>query len=572
MSTTADESTHDVAPQGEAPLHPETSEASSTGEAPTGEAPTGEAPTGEAPPTGEASSTDELEGGATEGSEAPEGSDGAKKRKRKRRRKKKGAGPSDSPAAAPAASSEARRRPATDRVPFQIGEEVFGIVTNVMNTAVMVDLAGKALAIFDRSEMQPDDLVPSIGDRFVARIHTDGSRGGLVVLTRKPLREEESKPKVEAAAKDGSLVSGLVTGVIKGGVEVDISGLRAFAPASGLDLHPQNANFEALIGQVLEFKVAQYEHQGRDVVVTRRPMLEAEARERRKVALSLLEEGTTVPVVVRTIVEWGMFVALPEAQNLEGLIHVTEATHDPHAKLTDLFRPGSKLDAKILKVDDKGKIWLSAKALVPDPWNDAKEANPAGTRFTGTVTRTERFGAFVQIAPEVEGLIHVSDLSFKRVESIEDVVKVGQSIDLVVHQFDLRNRKVVLHPALTGAQADEAPQRVQRNDVVRAEVVKAEPAGLQVRLFGVTGRFARGFVPAGHTGTPRGTDLRKKFPVGTKIEGKVLEVDPRRGEPRLSIRLGAEEEERRAHREYRKQLEKESGFGTLGDLLAAKLK
>jgi small subunit ribosomal protein S1 len=124
----------------------------------------------------------------------------------------------------------------------------------------------------------------------------------------------------------------------------------------------------------------------------------------------------------------------------------------------------------------------------------------------------------------------------------------------------------------TGAQAEEPRQKVQRNAMVKAEVVKAEPAGLQVRVLGVTGRFARGFVPAGHTGTPRGTDLRKKFPIGTKIEAKILEVDPRRGEPRLSIRLGAEEEEKRAHREYRKQLAKEGGFGTLGDLLGAKLK
>src|SRR5258706_15068622 len=106
----------------------------------------------------------------------------------------------------------------------------------------MIDLSGKALAIFDRSEMAPDDLVPSVGDRFVARVHQDGVRGGLVVLTRKPLREEDAKPKVEQAAKEGTLVEGLVTGVIKGGVEGDILGLRAFAPASGMDLHPHSAN------------------------------------------------------------------------------------------------------------------------------------------------------------------------------------------------------------------------------------------------------------------------------------------------------------------------------------------
>jgi small subunit ribosomal protein S1 len=133
---------------------------------------------------------------------------------------------------------------------------VFGKVTAVLDAAIMVDLAGKALAIFDRSEMEADDLVPSPADRFVARVHVDGLRGGLVVLTRKPLREEETKPVLEQAAKDGTLVPGLVTGVIKGGVEVDVGGVRAFAPASGLDLHPANANFASLVGQRLEFKVA----------------------------------------------------------------------------------------------------------------------------------------------------------------------------------------------------------------------------------------------------------------------------------------------------------------------------
>src|SRR5690606_13021129 len=138
------------------------------------------------------------------------------------------------------------------------------------------------------------------------------------------------------AARDASLVKGLVTGVIKGGIDVDINGLRAFAPASGMDLHPQNANFASLVGQRMEFKVSQYTNHGRDVVVTRRPMLEAEAHDRRKHALELLSEGQELQGVVRTVVEWGAFVALPDAENLEGLVHQTEASHDPRSRMTEL--------------------------------------------------------------------------------------------------------------------------------------------------------------------------------------------------------------------------------------------
>ncbi len=519
---------------------------------------------------------DSEEGGD---SEAPEGGEaaaseggvpGAPKKKRRRRKKKK---PADHAAAAGKEGEPARHKPhrASDRAPFHVGEEVFGKVTAVLDTAVMIDLSGKALAIFDRSEMEADDLVPNIGDRFVARVHNDGIRGGLVVLSRKPLREEEIKPKVEQAHKDGTLVNGLVTGVIKGGIEVDIHGLRAFAPASGMDLHPQNANFASLVGQRLEFKVVQYEKAGRDVVVTRRPMLEAEAHERRKHALTLLQEGAVMQGVVRTVVEWGAFVALPEAENLEGLVHVTEASHDPRTPLNEIVKPGEKLEVKIIKIDEKGKIWLSRKALVADPWGEARQKFARGSRHTGKVTRLERFGAFVEIEPGIEGLVHVADLAFDRVEHANLILKEGQELDVIVSNFDMRSKKVTLLPAPSGERANEPQQRIERGALIKVEVVKADGPGLIVRVLGVMGRQARGFIPAGQTGTERGSDLRKHFKAGKVLDTKVLDVDPRTGEPKLSIRGFAEEEERRAHKEYRQKLKAEGGFGTLGDLLKQRL-
>ncbi len=499
------------------------------------------------------------------------------KAKRKRRRKKKpgahaGAASADGAARGerPAKKQPARHR-ASDRAPFHVGEEVFGKVTAVLDSAVMVDLSGKALAIFDRSEMEADDLVPSPGDRFVARVHADGIRGGLVVLTRKPLREEETKPKLEQASHDGTLVSGLVTGVIKGGVEVDVGGVRAFAPASGLDLHPANANFASLVGQRLDFKIAQFDKAGRDVVVTRRPMLEAEAHERRKHALGLLNEGQVMAGVVRTVVEWGVFVALPDAENVEGLVHVSEASHDPRPNLAESFKHGDRIEVKILGIDERGKIWLSRKALVEDPWAQARQKYAIGSRHTGKVTRLEKFGAFIELEPGMDALLHVTDLSFERVEHPRDVLKDGQDIDVVVQYFDVRTKKIGVHLAPPPEQADEPRQKIARGALIKAAVVKGESAGVVVRVLGVTGRSARGFIPAGQTGTPRGTDLRKGFKPGTVLDLKVLDVDPRSGEPKLSIRGYKDDEERRAHREYRQKLKAEGGFGTLGDLLKGKL-
>lgn len=503
--------------------------------------------------------------------EAAASGDAAKKKRRRKRKKK-------APNGEVAGAARPHARPPSERSPFHTGEEVFGRVTAVLDGAIMVDLAGKALAIFDRSEMEPDDLVPAVGDRFVASVLRDGSRGGLVVLTRKPLREEAAKALVHEVSQSGTLIKGLVTGVIKGGVEVSIQGLRAFAPASGMDLHPQNANFTSLLGQVMDFKVTQCDEKARDVVVTRRPMLEAEAHERRKTALQHLTEGQVLKGTVRTVVEWGAFIALADAGGLEGLVHISEASHDPKAKIGDLLSPGQEIEVKITKIDERGKIWLSRKALLEDPWAEARGKYSPGKILKATITRLEPFGAFVKLDDDIDGLIHMSDITaapqygYKKVEHPRELLSVGDELEVVIHHFDIKNRKVSLHVALPEAKREEAPQKILKNGSVQAEVVRAESAGLIVRILGVTGRSSRGFIPAGQTGTMRGTDLRKKFKEGTRLDVKVIDVDPRRMEPKLSIKQHAEDEERRAHREYRKQLAKESGFGTLGDLLSAKLK
>lgn len=568
----------------------------STEAAPTTEAPEAaasvEAST-EAPAEGEA----QAEAADGEANAAPAEGEAPKKKRRRRRRKKSapaegeaaaGEGATEEAAAgADAAAGEgktpakkAKRKkkgakpkegaPGYERPAFRIGEEVFGMVTSVTDDAIMVDLSGKALAIFDRHELAEDDLVPAVEDRFVARVHGDGSRGGLVVLTRKPLREEEAKPKVEEAHKEGTTLFGLVTGTVKGGVEVDIGGLRAFGPASHMDLR-LGADLAHLIGQRLEFKVAQYGKRGRDVVVSRKEFLEKEALEQRQTALEKVEIGATVKGIVRTILPYGVFVALPSADDIEGLIHMSEASHERGKRLHELFKVGQEIDIKILKVDEKGKLWLSHKATIPDPWAEIREKYAVGTRHKGKVARLQPFGAFIELEPGVDGLVHTSDLSFKPIEHPKDLVSEGDEIEIVIAGLDDGGRKIRLHPAPPPEEADEPRQRVAPNRAIKVAVVSAENAGLIVRVLGATGRQARGFIPAGHTGTARGTDLRKAFPVGTKLDVKVLEIDSRRGEPRLSIRALKEDTEKAAYNEYRASVAKAAKFGTLGDLLKKRI-
>lgn len=493
---------------------------------------------------------------------------------KRHRRKKKGEGASEGQPQPDGDPSQPRKqgRPnrssqsQRERPAFRVGEEVFGKVVDINDDAILIDLSGKALAIFDRHELSPEN-VPQIGDHFVANVHGDGSRGGMLVLTHSAPRVEAAKQAVEAALSSGETVLGLITGVIKGGVEVDVSGLRAFAPASHVELR-LGADLGHLVGKRFPFKVMKYAKNGREVVLSRRESLELEAASARREALALLQPGTVVEAVVRSIVEWGVFVAIPSAGNVEGLIHVTEASHDRSTRLSNQFKPGETIEVKILRIDEKGKLWLSRKATSLDPWEKATEQFSLGTRHKGRVARMQPFGAFIELAPGIDGLIRTSDLSLRRVNDPSELLKLDDELEVIVVHVDPSQRKIGLHPAPPAGEEEEAPQKIAPHRMLRVAVVSPEPAGLVVRVLGVTGGAARGFIPSGHTGTARGTDLRKEFPVGTVLEAKVIELDARRGECKLSIRALKEDSEKAAYNEYRSKVARESKFGTFGDLFA----
>jgi small subunit ribosomal protein S1 len=338
-----------------------------------------------------------------------------------------------------------------------------------------------------------------------------------------------------------------------------------------MDLHPRAAHLQQLVGHRLDFKVTSYDKQGRDVVVSRRPMLEKEAHERRKVAREALVEGAEMAGVVRTVVDWGAFVALPEAEFLEGLVHASELSHNPRDKVTDVLKPGQKLKVKVVKIDEKGKIWLSRKALLEDPYAKVFESVKIGDVIDGEVTKVEDFGAFVRIAEGVEGLCHVSDISPVRIDDARKALNVGDKLRVLVHHFDEKTKRIGLHPALPEGSAPEERQKIMKGGKLDVEVVKIEPVGLHVRVLGFTGRHARGFIPAGQTATPRGTELRSAFTVGQRLTVSVVESDPKRGELKLSISRLHQDEERRAHKEYQTKVKAEASFGTLGDLLKRRM-
>jgi len=484
-----------------------------------------------------------------------------------------GAGaPEGQPAAAPMADAAAEGEAAAS------AEATPSATPNAtVETAAEAGASSDAVAVAAAAGAQPgqgghEDKQPQLprvilepGAPFVGLVHNDGGRGGLVVLTHHPKRVSKTKPVVAEASRSGALVFGLVTGTIKGGVEVDVDGLRAFAPASHVELRP-GADLSHLVGKRLPFAVTQYAKRGRDVVLSRRSLLEAEYKEKREKALENIQIGAVVDGVVKTVVPFGAFV---DIGGVEGLVPLSEMSHNRADGPRDVFKVNEPTRVKILRVDEKGKLWLSRKAAIEDPWAQVAQKYAQGTRHTGKIVRLQPFGAFVELESGIDGLIHTADLSItKRIEHPEEVVKVGDSIEVVVASNDPRQHRIALHPAPSGEAANETPQRIAVGRSVKVVVTAIEANGLVVRILGATGRQARGFVSAAATGTPRGTELRKLFPVGKELDVKIVEMDPRRGELKLSIKALNEETERNAYQQYRAQVKREAKFGTLADLLA----
>jgi small subunit ribosomal protein S1 len=407
-------------------------------------------------------------------------------------------------------------------------------------------------------------VVLEIGAQFVGVIHNDGGRGGYVVLTHHADRYKRAKAGVAQAAKDGTDVLGIVTGVIRGGVEVDIDGLRAFAPASHMDLRI-GADLGHHVGNRMTFTVTQYGRRGRDVVLSRRNKLEGEAKALREKVMATVQIGAAVDGIVRSVVTFGAFI---DIGGVEGLVPLTEMSHNRSDQPRDIFTVGETIRVVVQRVDERGKIWLSHRATLTDPWGEIATKYAEGTRHSGTVSRLHPAGAFVELEPGIDGMIRLGDLSIKRIENASEVVKEGEAINVIVAYLDRQNRRISLHRAPEGAAADEAPQKLALHKSVKVQVVAVEAGGLVVRIMGVTGWQARGFVPAMATGTPRGTELKKPFPVGKELDAKVIELDPRKNEVKLSIRAHAEDNERNAYQQYRAQVKREAKFGTFADLLA----
>jgi small subunit ribosomal protein S1 len=327
-------------------------------------------------------------------------------------------------------------RPERDKI-------IEGTVVRVDQDTVLVDVGLKSEGHVPASEFlnAAGELEVKIGDKIrVLMTRQDGKKG--YVLSKKKADYLSAWDKIGDACQEGGIIDGTITGKVNGGFTVDIGGVQAFLPSSQVDIRP-SSDSDSYIGLKGRFKVIKINQRRDNIVLSRRSVLEDERSAIRDVTLEKLEEGQIVEGTIKNVTDYGAFVDLG---GVDGLLHVSDLSWGRVGKPTDVLKPGQQITAKVLKFDRaKGKISLGIKQTLSDPWLDVPAKFPIGGRVRGKVVSLMEYGAFVELESGIEGLIHVSEMSWtKRVRRAADVLNIGDEVETIILGIDMGNRKISL--------------------------------------------------------------------------------------------------------------------------------
>ena len=329
--------------------------------------------------------------------------------------------------------------------PFGEGDVVSGDVVRIDKDEVLVDIGYKSEGVIPANELSirrsvdPADEV-SLGERVDALVLTKEDQEGRLVLSKKRARFEKAWRKIEAAAESGEPVEGSVIEVVKGGLILDL-GVRGFLPASLVDIRRVH-NLDEFKGQTLECKVIELNRSRNNVVLSRRAVLEEERKEVREQILGRLQPGMIVEGKISNIVDFGAFVDL---EGIDGLIHISELSWSHVNHPSEVLSIGETVRVKVLDIDrSRQRISLGLKQTQEDPWQKVLNEYRVGAVLEGKVTKVVAFGAFVEIVPGVEGLVHISELAEHHVENPGDVVSPGQEVWVRILEIDEERRRISL--------------------------------------------------------------------------------------------------------------------------------
>lgn len=403
---------------------------------------------------------------------------------------------------------------------FTVGSIVEGTVLEVRSSEALVDIGYKSEGVVsaeefaDLSKIQP-------GDKISVLLEEIENDDGMVVLSKQKAEEKLKWENMTSNCREGSVVEGTIQARVKGGLIVNVGGLEAFLPGSQIDVAPIR-DMERLVGTKCDFKIVKINLERRNIVVSRRELIEERLRERKKKLLSEISVGQTRKGVAKNITDFGVFVDL---DGMDGLLHITDMSWGRIGHPSEMVKPGQELDVVVLDVNlEKGRVSLGLKQKTSNPWNDIESKYPIGTRLRGRVVNLAPYGAFVELEEGVEGLVHVSEISWtRRIARASDVLAIGDVVNVVVLNVNKDEQKI----ALGIRQTEQNPWELVRDRYPVGSRIKG-----QVRNFTSYGAFVElendidGMIHVSDMSWTRKvnhpSEILKK---GEVVEAVVLEVD-----------------------------------------------
>jgi small subunit ribosomal protein S1 len=325
---------------------------------------------------------------------------------------------------------------------------VRGTIVDIKPQVVLVDVGYKSEGVIPANEFEDEDI--QIGDEIEVLLERLENDEGMVVLSKEKAAHKQNWDKIVKVFHDGGLVKGKVKGVVKGGLTVNV-GVEAFLPGSQIDIIPPK-DLSEYVGNVYEFKIVKVNDERKNVVLSRREVIEAERAEQRQRFLETVKTGDKVEGIVKNITDFGAFVDL---NGMDGLLHITDMSWGRVSHPSEVLAVGQKINVQILDVNkEKERVSLGIKQMQSNPWENVEARFPTGTRVKGKITKLVAYGAFAELEEGVEGLIHVSELSWtKRIARPADVLSIGQPIEAVVLGINKEEQKI----SLGVRQLDENP-------------------------------------------------------------------------------------------------------------------
>jgi len=407
-----------------------------------------------------------------------------------------------------------------------------GRVVSITADHVFVDIGRKMEGVLPVEKFRDSrgEVTVKPGDTMLVNITGRDEEGNYLLSTIRVERPRDWSG-FESAFAEGRRIAGTVTEVVKGGLRVDV-GVPAFMPASRSGIR-EMADMEKLVGQEIQCRVIKLDTANEDVVVDRRVVLEEDEALARQKAFADLREGALVSGTVRTVTDFGAFV---DIGGVDGLLHVTDMSWNRVAKPAEVVKAGDEVQVQILKVNpETRKVSLGMKQLTPDPWSVAVQTYKTGDRVRGTVSRVADFGAFVELMPGVDGLIHVSELSWsKKVKKPSDVVKAGEAVEVVVLGVNAAEHRISLGlKQALGDPWEDADKRFAPGTVVEAPVISLAAFGAFVDL----GDGIEGMIHVGDISRDKRLNHPKEaLNVGQTVKAAVLEIDKAKRRIRLGMK------------------------------------